>query len=191
MYLKNRFFELGSSDDYKKIKTTLFCVVMFASFYQGQGQALLTADAEKKTTSLAAVQPIQKPPYMVPKKDTEKRERTELSELAFYVLRQKGTEAPHTGRYNLHFEKGVYHCKGCASPLFDSEAKFASHCGWPSFDQAKNNRIRTLRDTSHGMIRTEVVCAQCEGHLGHVFEDGPTETGLRYCINSASLSFEK
>ena len=108
----------------------------------------------------------------------------------YRVLRGKGTERPFTGQYNLHWQAGVYTCGGCGQELFPSTAKFDSRCGWPSFDRAAaGDRIREILDKSHGMIRTEVVCSQCGSHLGHVFPDGPTETGLRYCINSVSLDF--
>ncbi|OQD42646.1 peptide-methionine (R)-S-oxide reductase [Croceivirga radicis] len=116
----------------------------------------------------------------------------ELDPDAYYVLRQKGTERPFTGTYNLHFEDGDYHCKACGAKLFESNNKFESGCGWPSFDQAVEGAIEYIRDTSHGMIRTETLCANCGGHLGHVFNDGPRETtGQRYCINSLSLDFKK
>ncbi|KPM30442.1 Peptide methionine sulfoxide reductase MsrB [Croceitalea dokdonensis DOKDO 023] len=124
----------------------------------------------------------------------EKSEETwkkELSAEEYYVLRQKGTERPHTGKFNLHFEKGDYHCKACNAKLFESEHKFESGCGWPSFDEAVPGAIEYIKDTSHGMIRTETVCANCGSHLGHVFNDGPRETtGQRYCINSVSIDFD-
>lgn len=114
-----------------------------------------------------------------------------LSKEEYRVLRQGGTEFPHTGKYNLHFEEGQYRCKACNTPLFKSDNKFSSGCGWPSFDQALEGAIEYLRDTSHGMIRTETRCANCGSHLGHVFDDGPRETtGQRYCINSVCLTFE-
>ncbi len=117
--------------------------------------------------------------------------KKELSPEEYYVLRQKGTERPFTGEYDLHFENGDYHCKACGAKLFQSGNKFQSGCGWPSFDQAVEGAIEYIRDTSHGMIRTETVCANCGGHLGHVFNDGPRETtGQRYCINSISIDFE-
>ncbi|MEO2053017.1 MAG: peptide-methionine (R)-S-oxide reductase MsrB [Allomuricauda sp.] len=122
---------------------------------------------------------------------TEKEWEKQLSREEYYVLRQKGTERPFTGEFNMHFENGDYHCKGCGAKLFESEHKFESGCGWPSFDQAVEGAIEYIRDTSHGMIRTETVCANCGGHLGHVFNDGPRETtGMRYCINSISIGFE-
>jgi methionine-R-sulfoxide reductase len=109
----------------------------------------------------------------------------------YEILRKKGTEAPGTGEYNHHTEKGVYTCAGCGTELFTSEQKFDSHCGWPSFDNniAGGDRVKQVKDFSHGMIRTEIVCAKCGGHLGHIFDDGPTATGQRYCVNSLSLKF--
>ncbi|WP_350287041.1 peptide-methionine (R)-S-oxide reductase MsrB [uncultured Croceitalea sp.] len=122
---------------------------------------------------------------------TEEEWKKELSPEEYYVLRQKGTERPHTGAFNLHFKKGDYHCKACNAKLFESEHKFESGCGWPSFDEAVEGAIEYIRDTSHGMIRTETVCANCGSHLGHVFNDGPRETtGQRYCINSVSIDFD-
>lgn len=122
---------------------------------------------------------------------TEEEWRNELSEEQFRILRQKGTERPHTGKYNLHFEKGIYTCTGCNQKLFESDSKFDAHCGWPSFDKAIKGTVDYVLDKSHGMIRTEIVCSNCGGHLGHVFNDGPTETGTRYCVNSVSIDFEK
>jgi len=127
---------------------------------------------------------------MTKKSLTEKEWKSQLTEKEYHILREKGTEAPHTGKYNLHFEKGTYRCKGCNTALFDSETKFDAHCGWPSFDKAIDGTITYVKDASLGRVRTEIICTHCEGHLGHVFEDGPTETGLRYCVNSASIKFE-
>lgn len=126
--------------------------------------------------------------YPIEKPENEWREK--LSEEQYRVLREKGTEAPHTGKYNLHFENGEYHCAACNAKLFESNQKFESSCGWPSFDDAIEGSIEYVEDKSFGMIRTEVLCANCGGHLGHVFDDGPSENGQRYCINSASIEFE-
>lgn len=122
---------------------------------------------------------------------SEEEWKNELTPEQYYVMRQAGTERPFTGKYNMHFEEGVYTCGGCGEPLFTSDSKFNAHCGWPSFDrEIAEGKILERADTSHGMIRTEILCANCGSHLGHVFDDGPTETGLRYCVNSLSLDFE-
>lgn len=113
-----------------------------------------------------------------------------LTQEQYDVLRQKATERPFTGEYYKHFEKGVYVCAACGNPLFKSDAKFDSSCGWPSFDQAIKGSVIYKEDKSLGMTRTEVMCANCGGHLGHVFDDGPKETtGNRFCTNSVSIKF--
>ncbi len=121
---------------------------------------------------------------------TEQEWREQLGLERYRILRQKGTEMPHSGQYNLLFEKGTYCCGGCGEPLFESDSKFNAHCGWPSFDHAIAGKVLNVLDKSHGMTRTEIVCANCGGHLGHVFNDGPTKTGERFCVNSLSVDFE-
>ena len=118
--------------------------------------------------------------------------RRELDPEAYRVLREKATEAPFSGEYDHVFEPGTYHCAGCGAELFGSDAKFDSGCGWPAFyEPASGESVEEETDRSHGMVRTEVMCASCGGHLGHVFPDGPYPTGLRYCINSAALKLEE
>ena len=128
-----------------------------------------------------------------PKAKTDSDWRSQLTPEQFHVLRQAGTERAFTGEYDKHFEEGEYVCAGCGTKLFESNSKYNSGCGWPAFTKpAEGGAVEEHRDTSHGMIRTEVTCSNCDGHLGHVFPDGPQEQGgLRYCINSASLDFAK
>ncbi len=115
-----------------------------------------------------------------------------LSVEEYHILREKGTEKPFSGKYYLHFEKGSYYCKGCNEKLFESNMKFKSSCGWPSFDdEVPGDKIIKIIDESHGMVRTEIQCKKCNSHLGHLFNDGPTKTKLRYCVNSLSLNFKK
>lgn len=121
---------------------------------------------------------------------TEEQWKQVLTKEQYEILRLKGTERPFTGEYYKHFEDGVYVCAACGNPLFESDTKFDSECGWPSFDQAIDKSVIYKEDNSYGMHRTEVMCAKCGGHLGHVFDDGPKETtGNRFCTNSVSIKF--
>lgn len=123
---------------------------------------------------------------------TDAEWRQQLTAQEYYVLRQKGTDRPGDYGYTNHFEKGTYMCAGCGAQLFESGSKYESHCGWPSFDDAIPGTIEFTKDYSHGMIRTEIICTKCDGHLGHIFDDGPKETtGKRYCVNTSSIRFVK
>jgi len=133
----------------------------------------------KKDKEFAVVKP----------EDTWKKQ---LTPEQYHVLREKGTERAFTGKYWDNHEKGTYYCAACHQELFKSETKYNSGCGWPSFYQPiEDGKVKVVKDTSYGMVRDEVVCSNCGGHLGHVFPDGPEPTGLRYCMNSESLIFEK
>lgn len=123
---------------------------------------------------------------------TDEEWKKVLSPEQYEVLREKGTEMPYSGKYYLHKEKGTYVCAACGAELFKSDTKFDAGCGWPSFfDAIDSTRITYTKDMSHGMVRTEITCTKCGGHLGHVFDDGPAPTGTRYCVNSLSIEFKK
>lgn len=159
----------------------VFTVVILFIIISCQSNAQLTKKGEKENTNMR-------------KKviKTEAEWLKELTDQEYYVLRKKGTDRPSEDGYTNHFEKGTYVCRACKTPLFPSKTKYKSHCGWPSFDDAIEGTIIKHRDISHGMIRTEIVCATCDGHLGHIFDDGPKETtGKRYCVNTSSIEFVK
>jgi len=123
---------------------------------------------------------------------TEEEWKKILTEQQYYVLREKGTDRPGDHGLTKHFEKGAYFCAACDAQLFKSDSKYESHCGWPSFDDAIEGTVNLTPDRSHGMIRTEVTCNSCGGHLGHIFDDGPKDTtGKRYCVNTTSIKFKK
>lgn len=146
----------------------------------------LNACSQKKTDDTKQKKPM-KPKINKPDSEWEKV----LTPQQFYILRKKGTDLPGTGKYTYHFDNGVYRCAGCGAPLFKSDNKFESDCGWPSFDNAIEGAIIFQPDYSHNMHRTEIICANCGGHLGHIFDDGPKETtGKRYCVNSTSIEFD-
>lgn len=121
---------------------------------------------------------------------TDEDWRKILTDEEYYILREKGTEKPYTGKLLNNKDAGTYSCAACNNELFSSDTKFDSHCGWPSFYAEKaKGKIVYKKDLTHGMVRTEIICAKCGGHLGHVFDDGPKPTGLRYCVNSVSIKF--
>ncbi len=156
----------------------MLAVVLTLTSCQGQ---------EKKKETKPVTSEKAKSPFAVTKTDDEWR--AQLTAEQYDVLRNKGTERPYSGEYDDFFEKGTYVCAACGNLLFTSDTKFNSHCGWPSFDKAVKGSVIYKTDNSLGMQRTEVECARCGGHLGHVFDDGPTKTGERFCTNSVSIKF--
>ena len=162
------------------MKTPIYTLLMVMAFYacsNGQNQKPAPAPAKEKSS------------FEVSKSQDEWKK--ELDGLTYHVTREKGTEPAFSGKYDKFYEKGTYHCSNCGALLFSSESKFNSGSGWPSFsDVAKSGKVKKVEDSSHGMVRTEVVCQRCGAHLGHVFDDGPQPSGQRYCINSVSMTFE-
>lgn len=165
-------------------RVLLLAVALAAGCSASPGTKPAEAAASAPTPALTSMS------HQVTKTDAEWKQA--LTPEQYAVLREKGTERAFTGAYWNTKDKGVYHCAGCGAVLFASDTKFDSGCGWPSFSAPSgSNTVAEAADHSHGMERTEVLCSKCGGHLGHVFDDGPQPTGLRYCINSASLKFEK
>ncbi len=160
------------------MKKIILLLTVFLSLTACQGQ---NQKASKKDT---------KPKTSAASQKTDAEWKVELTPEQYQVLREKGTERPFTGEYWNTFETGKYVCAACNQTLFDSDSKFESDCGWPSFDRAIEGSVIYVKDNSFGMTRTEVLCSNCQGHLGHVFEDGPKETtGERFCTNSVSIKF--
>jgi methionine-R-sulfoxide reductase len=167
---------------------TYLLITIFATGF------MLTACGQTNTTKKTTKQAMNTPNN----NDTTKVEKTEeewrkiLTPEQYEVLREKGTERPYSGKLYKVNDQGTYTCAACGNELFTSDMKFDVHCGWPSFDkEIVGGKVKTQVDKSHGMIRTEIMCARCDSHLGHLFDDGPTETGMRYCVNSLSLNFIK
>jgi methionine-R-sulfoxide reductase len=173
------------------MKSASFILLTLALALQSCGQKANEAQSNiSPTTKITTMNTENHDSTQVVKTDEEWKNT--LSPDQYRVVRQKGTEAPFTGKYYLNKDKGVYVCAACGNELFTSDMKFESSCGWPSFDkEIAGGKIKTIIDTSHGMVRTEIVCAKCGSHLGHLFDDGPTATGERYCVNSVSLDFKK
>jgi peptide-methionine (R)-S-oxide reductase len=172
----------------KRTMLLIGILILGSSCKQTNYQSNVTLNQQDSTKKNMLQKPLEK--SELPQSDAEWK--AILSEEEYRVLRQKGTERPYIGEYDQLWDSGTYVCKGCGTELFNSGTKFDAGCGWPSFYEGiDKSRIKEIKDYSHGMFRIEVVCAHCGGHLGHVFDDGPKPTGLRYCINSVSLGFKK
>lgn len=174
------------------IASLLLSVTACAQQSKKAPEGQTTAEAGTKPVSAQKVSKLNQSgqPGKIAKSDAEWK--AILTNEQYYVLREKGTERAFTGKYNENKEHGIYKCAACGLELFSSETKFDSGTGWPSFYKPLNNRnVKEARDMTAGMVRAEVLCNRCGGHLGHVFDDGPKPTGLRYCLNSVSLAFQK
>lgn len=169
------------------MKKHLYLLILIPALVAAQCAGTKSAGVASKTTSNT----MDTSKNVITK--TEEEWKAQLTPEEYRVLRQKGTERPFSSEYETLWDSGTYVCKACGAELFQSSTKFDAHCGWPSFYQTiDKSAVKEIKDTSHGMIRTEVVCARCGGHLGHVFDDGFDQpTGLRYCINGVSLGFRK